>query len=365
MDCDVVVIGAGLTGSSAAWQLATRGLSVTLVEARGIGHDKGSSHGTSRIYRRAYADPHYIDLTGRAEELWDELEERSGEVLRTRTGGLDHGAERDPEALMALMKEHGVTAELLSAEAAQERFPGMAFAGPVMFHPDSGHLDADRTVRAGVEVATSVGATIIEGKPVTRVEQTAHGVLVHTEGRSFSAGCAVVAAGPWLPELLPSIGAAAPRMPRTWVTQQQVFHFRHHDPRAAWPTMVYKEGVQLFGLPSGADGGRAPAMKVAQHNGGTSTTASLRDGRIDPASRDIVTAWVDRWLPGLDPEPGAEGSCLYTMTADEDFVIDRLGSVVIASPCSGHGAKFAPLVGLLVADLVQGGRAHPRFAFRD
>ncbi len=265
---------------------------------------------------------------------------------------------------MALMKERGVTAELLRPEAAQEQFPGMVFTGPVMFHPDAGHLDADRTVRAGVDVAVSLGATVVEGKPVTRVEQTAYGVLVQTDDRSFSARCAVVAAGPWLPELLPSIGGS-PRMPRSWVTQQQVFHFRHRDPQAAWPTMVYKEGIQLFGLPSGADGGPVPAMKVAQHDGGTPTTASTRDGRINPTSRDIVTSWVSHRLPGLDPEPAAEGSCLYTMTADEDFVIDRLGSVVVASPCSGHGAKFAPLVGALVADLVQGGTAHPRFAFRD
>jgi sarcosine oxidase len=364
VDCDVVVVGAGLTGSSAAWQLAARGLSVTLVEARTIGHDRGSSHGTSRIYRRAYADPHYVDLTGRAEDLWDELEDRSGELLRTRTGGLDHGAERNPAALAALMKERGVTAELLRPEAAQERFPGMAFAGPVMFHPDAGHLDADRTVRTGVQVARSAGAAVIEESPVTRIEQTADGVLVHAKNRSFRAGCAVVAAGPWLPELLPSTGVA-PRMPRTWVTQQQVFHFRHRDPQAAWPTMVYKAGIQLFGLPSGADGGPAPAMKVAQHDGGTPTTASARDGRVSPVSRGTVTSWVNRWLPGLDSEPVAEQSCLYTMTADEEFVIDRSDSVVIASPCSGHGAKFAPLVGSLVADLVQGGTAHPRFAFRD
>ncbi|MET8982643.1 FAD-dependent oxidoreductase [Streptomyces sp. NPDC004539] len=364
MDCDAVVVGAGLTGSSAAWQLAARGLKVTLVEARGIGHDKGSSHGTSRIYRRAYADPDYIELTGQAEELWDELEDRSGQLLRTRTGGLDHGAERDPETLTALMKQQGVAAELLRPEDAQERFPGMVFTGPVMFHPDAGHLDADRTVRAGVDLAASLGAVVLEHTPVIRVEQTPYGVLVHTEDRSFSARHVVVAAGPWLPELLPSVGIS-PRMPRTWATQQQVFHFRHRDPLAAWPVMVYKEGIQLFGLPSGADGGPAPVMKVAQHDGGTPTTASGRDGRINPASRDIVTSWVSRQLPGLDPEPVAEGSCLYTMTADEDFVIDRLGFVIVASPCSGHGAKFAPLIGSLVADLVQGATAHPRFAFRD
>ncbi|CAL9337198.1 Monomeric sarcosine oxidase [Streptomyces sp. enrichment culture] len=129
--------------------------------------------------------------------------------------------------------------------------------------------------------------------------------------------------------------------------------------------MAHKEGVQLLGLPPGADGGPAPATNVARHDGGTPTTASTREGRIDPASRDTVTSWARRWLPGLDPEPAAEQSCLYTVTADEDFVSDRSGPVVVASPCSGHGAKSAPLVGSLAADLVQSGTAHPRFAFRD
>jgi glycine/D-amino acid oxidase-like deaminating enzyme len=149
------------------------------------------------------------------------------------------------------------------------------------------------------------------------------------------------------------------------VTQQQVFHFRHRDPAAAWPTIVHKAELQIFGMPSGADGGPVPAFKLGQHDGGTPTTAATRDGVIDRACRErIVRHVVDR-LPGLDPEPVGETSCLYTTTPDDDFVLDRIGPLVIASPCSGHGAKFAPLMGAMIADLAMGrAEVRPRFALR-
>jgi len=150
------------------------------------------------------------------------------------------------------------------------------------------------------------------------------------------------------------------------VTQQQVFHFRHRDPAAAWPTIVHKAELQIFGMPSGADGGPVPAFKLGQHDGGTPTTAATRDGVIDRACRErIVRHVVDR-LPGLDPEPVGETSCLYTTTPDDDFVLDRIGPLVIASPCSGHGAKFAPLMGAMIADLAMGrAEVHPRFTLRN
>jgi glycine/D-amino acid oxidase-like deaminating enzyme len=147
------------------------------------------------------------------------------------------------------------------------------------------------------------------------------------------------------------------------VTQQQVFHFCHRDPDAAWPTLVHKADLLAYGLPSGADGGPRPAFKVAEHDHGTPTTAASRDGVVDPASRQRIVRFVAEKLPGLDPDPVAEASCLYTTTPDEDFVLDRVGPVVVASACSGHGAKFAPLVGAMAADLALGrSTADPRFA---
>lgn len=361
---EVAVVGAGLMGAATAWELSRRGVSVALVEAFDPGHVHGSSHGTSRIVRRAYADPFYLELTRRSFEAWERTEDDTGTALVRMTGGLDHGPTRDPAALAGLMRAAGVRHELLDAGEAEARWPGMRFDGPVLFHPEAGVLDADAAVAAWVRRVGERGGTVLGRTRATSVEPVGDGALLHTDGPTIAAGTVVVAAGPWLPELAGSLGVPL-QLPPLTVTQQQVFHFRRREPGVEWPVFVHKGRLQLFGLPSGADGGPRPAFKVAQHDGGTPTTASARDGRIDPASRGRVLEYVEQFLPGLAPEPVAQGSCLYTTTPDEDFVLDRVGPLVVASPCSGHGAKFAALVGELAADLAVGaGRAEPRFALR-
>lgn len=359
---EVAVVGAGLMGAATASELGRRGVSVALVEAFDPGHVHGSSHGTSRIVRRAYADPFYLELTRRAVEAWERTEDDLGTPLVRMTGGLDHGAARDPARLAGLMEEAGVAHQLLDAADAEARWPGMRFDGPVLFHPEAGVLDADAAVAAWVRRVGERGGTVLGRTRAVSVETVGSGALLHTDGPTIAADTVVVAAGPWLPELAGSLDVPLPLPPLT-VTQQQVFHFRRREPGVEWPVFVHKGALQLFGLPSGADGGVRPAFKVAQHDGGTPTTASARDGRIDPASRERVLRYVEEFLPGLAPEPVAQGSCLYTTTPDEDFVLDRVGPVVVASPCSGHGAKFAALIGELAADLaLQGGGTVPRFA---
>ncbi|MEV5890312.1 FAD-dependent oxidoreductase [Nonomuraea fuscirosea] len=361
----IAVIGAGLMGAATAWQLARRGAQVTLIEAYEIGHRHGSSHGTSRIFRRVYDDPFYVDLTGRAAECWRDLESDSGTALLRTTGGLDFGAGRDLEGLAALVSAAGVACELLPERAARERWPFARFDGPVLFHPQAGVVDADATVAACVRRAAELGADVRTGTRVREVRTGGNSALVRMDdGSELAADTVVVAAGAWLPELADAIGTPL-RLPPLRVTQQQVFHFRQRDPAQAWPTLVATDELLLYGLPSGADGGAAPAVKIAEHDRGTPTTASTRDGIVNPASRDAVSGWVARRLPGLDPEPVAEAVCLYTTTPDEDFVLDRVGPVVVVSPCSGHGAKFTPLIGHLAADLALGAAGPlPRFALR-
>ncbi|MEU4411161.1 FAD-dependent oxidoreductase [Streptosporangium sp. NPDC023963] len=365
IETEIAVIGAGLMGSATAWELARRGHAVTLIEAYEVGHRHGSSHGTSRIYRRAYADPEYVRLTGLAGERWRELENDTGTALLRVTGGVDLGAGRDPEGIARLLAEAGVPHELLSPGAAAERWPFMRFEGPVLHHPEAGTADADAAVAAAVNRAAELGAQVLTGVRFTGAELLPGGrVRLRTEGPEVTAATVVVAAGAWLPELAGRLGVPV-GLPPLRVTQQQVFHFRSHDPDARWPVFVHMDGTQIYGLPSGGDGGSRPAVKVAQHDAGTPVTATTRDGVVEPASRAVMTAHVRRWLPGLDPAPVAEASCLYTITPDEDFVLDRVGPLVIASPCSGHGAKFAPLIGRMTADLALGRtEPHPRFALR-
>ncbi|TMR25119.1 N-methyl-L-tryptophan oxidase [Nonomuraea turkmeniaca] len=358
----IVIVGAGLMGAATAWELARRGVEVMLIEAYEIGHRNGSSHGTSRIFRRAYGDALYVELTGRAGECWRELEADTGTALLRMTGGLDFGVRRDPEGLARLLAGAGVPHELLPASAAAERWPYFRFDGPVLFHPEAGVVDADATVAACVRRAAELGADVRTNTRVTGID-VRDGVRVRTDdGAELAADTVVVAAGPWLPELADGIGVPL-GLPRLRVTQQQVFHFRQRDPGHSWPTLVATDDLEIYGLPSGGDGGTAPAVKVAEHDRGTPATASTRDGVVNPASRGAVSAWVEKWLPGLDPVPVAEASCLYTITPTEDFILDRVGPVVVVSPCSGHGAKFAPLIGRMAADLALGQAGpHPRFA---
>jgi sarcosine oxidase len=370
-DFDVAVVGAGLTGAAAARELTARGRSVLVLEQYAVGHDRGSSHGSSRIYRRAYAESDYVALTGRAAEEWDRLEDESGVSLRTRTGGLDAGGGRE-QTMYAALRSLGVEAELLSAAAVAERWPGIALDTEACFHPDAGHLDADLTVTTLLDLAVRGGAVLREHTTMSRVEPAVDGLLVHHSSGHDNVGSVVVAAGAWLPELLGGL-AVTPALPAPYVRQVEVFHHRFREPDARWPTLVHGalhdgERVQLYALGSGRDGAPGPAYKIGQYDRSGTTTASTRDGVVDDRSRRAIRSYVERHLPGLQPEPFAQQSCLFTMTADEDFVLDRVhaggGDVVIASPCSGHGAKFAPLLGVLVADLVEGAAPHPRFAFR-
>lgn len=356
----IAVVGAGLMGAATAWQLARHGHEVTLVEAYDIGHRHGSSHGSSRIFRRAYADPFYVRLTGQAYEQWRELEEDSSTPLLRTTGGLDMGEDRDTKAIAALLDAAGVPHELLGPEEASERWPYIRITGPVLFHPDAGVVDADQTVAACVRRAIEHGADAIIGARVTGIDvQGGEKVLLRTDdGREILADTVVIAAGAWLPELELPVA-----LPALEVTQQQVFHFRQRDPSVRWPTLIWDGELHLYGQPSGSDGGLFPAVKVAEHDRGTPTTARTRDGVVDPSSRTRVSGFVRDRLPGLEPDPVAETTCLYTTTPDEDFVLDRHGPLVIVSPCSGHGAKFAPLIGAMAADLATG-RAEPRPRFR-
>ncbi|MDN3027497.1 FAD-dependent oxidoreductase [Streptomyces sp. S.PB5] len=355
----IAVVGAGLMGAATAWELARRGREVTLIEAYEIGHKHGSSHGSSRIFRRVYGDELYVELTGRAHELWRELELDSSTPLLRTTGGLDFGAGRDPEGLSDVLGEAGVRCELLGAEAASERWPYIIFDGQVLYQPDAGVIDADRTVAACVRRAVELGADVWTGVRVTGFDVGEKVLLRTDDGRELTADTVVIAAGAWLPELQLPVP-----LPELTVTQQQVFHHRQREPSVRWPTLVFKdEALQIYGLPSGSDGGPLPAVKVAEHGRGTLTSASTRTGLVDPESRTRVSGFVRDRLPGLDPAPVAEATCLYTTDVNDDFVLDRHGPLVIVSPCSGQGAKFTPLIGVMAADLATG-RAEPQPRFR-
>ena len=354
---DALIIGGGLMGAASAWALTRRGLSVRLVEQFELGHNRGSSHGSARIVRRAYGDSLYTQLSGRTFELWRELEAASGVNILRILGGLDFGSARDVAAVAARLADVGAAHEVLDADEAERRWPGMRFTGQVVFHPEAGTMDAARAVTAMLEVASRGGAVIDNGVAATALRDDGAGVVVSlSDGTQARADVAVVAAGGWVGSLLDGVV----ELPPLRVTQQSVFHFPRLDLDAPpWPSVIHDEGEGIYHLAGGRDGGPGDDRKIGEHYSGIEATPDTRDGVVDDASGARLTEYVKRWLPGLDPSPRFATTCLYTTTPSEDFILDRVGHIVVASPCSGHGAKFAPVVGEFVTGLVTGDAVPP------
>jgi sarcosine oxidase len=362
---DLIIVGAGLAGSAAAWAASARGRSSVVLEAFEAGHTRGSSHGSARIFRHAYADPLYVRMMARAISSWERLQDEAGEQFLQFTGAIDYGRGRDPQGLRAILKSCGVPADLLRPEEAAERWPGHNFgadgtapdgpAGLVMYHAAAGVLDPDRAMAAMLRLAQARGADVRFGTRAERITVTGDSVTIHTANGPVTAPVAVIAPGAWIAPMLDGLV----ELPSLKVTQQQVFHFAPARPPAAgeapWPIFIHVSGDGFFyGLPGGRDGEVPGAIKLGEMGRGALTTADARDYAVDPTERRRAIGFTAKRLPGLISEPVNEVSCLFTETANEDFILDRRGPLVIASACSGHGAKFAPLTGEILASLAEG-----------
>jgi sarcosine oxidase len=350
---DVVVVGSGIMGSAAAWRLAARGRSVTVLEQFARGHAHGSSHGGSRIFRYAYPDPEYVALARRARPLWSELESETGTRLIDVTGGVDHGAPSAVAAIADALTATGVPFERWTADEAGARFPGLRFDGDVCYQPEAGRCRAADALDALARVAISHGAEWREHERVVAIEPQGDGVRVRTETGEIDASFVVVAAGAWVGDL---VGLAPLR-----VSREHYVHLRPRDDDVRWPSFIhYRDPVAAYGLETPGEG-----IKLGEHHAGAAL-ASPTEPLDEPVAAAATTRLLDYardWIPGVEPVAVSQATCLYTSTPNEDFVIDRVGPVVVCSPCSGHGFKFAPLVGELVAGLVEGSPAPERFRF--
>jgi len=361
---DVVVVGGGVVGSSAAWHLARRGRDVVLLERFGVGQPWGASHGTSRIFRTTYTQPEYLDLAVEARAQWGLLERETGEQLLTLTGGVSHGG-ADLGALRAAFVERGIPHELLSPSAAAERWPGMRFDDDVLLETETaGRLHADRSVAALQTAARAHGADVRLETPVHRLEAVGDGgVVVHTDGGPLLAGTVVLAAGAWTNRLFEGLGHAP--LPLR-VTQEQPAHFAlalGAPAEEAWPAFTH--AITGPPWPSGVYGLASPGegIKVGFHAVGPELVdPDVRDFQAEPGQLRLLRRYVAEWLPGLDPEWFEPISCTYTTTPDSNFVLDRRGDVVVAAGFSGHGFKFGSVVGRVLADLVEGRAAADLFA---
>ncbi len=352
-DVDVVVIGAGIVGSATARVLAQAGRGVLLIDQFLAGHTRGASHGASRIFRLNYADERYVRMAQGALEGWRELEAECGERLIVPTGCLDVGT-RALETARAL-SACGVPFDELSADEVTRRWPiAMGPDEPALFQPDGGISLADRALGAFQESAREAGAEFMTGEPVRALSPERFSVRVELGARTVTARAVVVAAGAWAPELLGTAGIDLPVVP----TRETIVYLELDGAIDLPPLIDYTRlpdrgtaGLARAGQAGFALAAPGVGLKAGLHHAGPVT-----DPSDDPEPDENIARWVTEWARGRYPGAGevcAMETCLYTNTADESFILERRGRIVVGSACSGHGFKFAPQVGRTLAALAR------------
>jgi sarcosine oxidase len=309
-------------GAAAAWALSARGADVTLYEQFEPGSERGSSHGRTRIFRLAYPDASWVKLAQEALAGWRELERQSGSELLGLHGLVELASSPEltsRETLAALGVEH------LLLEPAVARALGVEVpSGWVALHQSDAGI-----VRSDLAIAAFLGDTAVERRRIESLDDVEADVVV-------------VTAGAWVRKLVPDVPVH--------VTRETIAYFRNGAGTIPSVVELNEEtrGHAMYALHDPVHG-----VKAGVHNAGHEADPDVEE-QADPLLVERIVDWVRSRLPDVDPEPVAAESCLYTMTADESFVLERRGRVVVGSPCSGHGFKFAPAVGRRLADLALG-----------
>ena len=359
---DAVVLGLGAMGCATLYHLARRGCRVLGIEQFAPRHKLGSSHGDSRIIREMYFEhPLYVPLVQRAYELWRELEEYRGSKLMTITGGLMIGP-RDGSVVTGTLKSaavHGLKHELLDAHEVRSRYPAFRVDDDLVavLDPRAGYLDPDACNAAQIELAVSAGAEARFEEPVMEWSADGQGVRVKTNANTYIADKLVIAAGPWTKNVLSGF-----ELPLT-IERQTVFWLAPDAgndafDRSRFPIYAYeyKPGQICYGFPRLERGVKASVM----HGGETGDHPDTVRRPIDNHDVNALRTALKPVLPELSAAPLRESeTCLFTNTPDHDFIIDfhpNHPQVLISSPCSGHGFKFASAIGELQADLLTTGR---------
>lgn len=342
---EFVVIGAGLVGLEVTRELARRGRDVVCLEREKIGHDRAGSKGAARIFRFGYDDPFYVRLAMRSLVGWRQLSEESGEQLVEPAGLLSFG-ERLRE-LVGAMEDAGASSELVVGEELAERFPSFEVPGPAVYEATAGVLRADRILAELATSARASGAGIVEGARVTRFEVRDHGVAVEATDGVREGRVVVLCGGASSGELAAAAGLDAGGVFRPTLQQVAYLEPKDESPRAE-PAFVWRGPVTYYGLPT------LGRYKIGIHDPGPSVDVSEVSLDPDEAAVELLRAAAEQSLPGFHPVPVATERCFYDNTADEDFVIDRVGRFVVGGGTSGHGFKFGPVWGEVLADLAEG-----------
>ena len=356
-DYDVVICGLGAMGSAALYHLARRGARVLGIERHAPGHDRGSSHGLTRVIRLGYFEhPSYVPLLRRAYALWRELEAAARRPLLHITGIAEIGP-RDGALVrgtLASSQLHALAHEVLPAPELMQRFPAFTLPHDYVgvLQPDGGFLAVEPALAAFISLAAAAGAQIRDHETVRAIEPRAGAVRVITDRGALEAKTAIVAAGAWTNSLLPELPLRATREVTAWFEPADAALLSP----GRFPVFILETPLGMhYGIPPHEGAG----LKVAKHHHRNQT---VDPDHVDRAVRADDEALIRDALAGYLPAANgpmlAAKTCLYTMTPDGDFIIDRLpgtDNVIVASPCSGHGFKFAPVIGEILADLATTG----------
>ena len=357
---DVIVVGVGAMGSAACYHLANRGVRVLGLERFDIPNSYGSSGGLTRIIRLAYfEDPAYVPFLRRALELWKETEHAFGEQLYFRTGGVDCAPEDNFVFKGALesCRVHDLPHKVLAADELNRRFPGYRIPATHLsvFQPDGGFIASERAVVAHVSLAQAAGAEIHARERVLEWTPIAGGgVRVRTDRDTYEAGRVVLSPGPWMGELLPSFANVV-------VPERQVLAwFQPENPKLfqpdAFPVLILiVERGFYYAIPIWG----APGVKLGlYHHLGERGPAESLSREVTLADEQPLRECAERYFNGAAGPTMALKTCIFTNTPDEHFIVDTLPGnpeVIVASPCSGHGFKFASVIGEILADLAKDG----------
>ncbi|MEP7290845.1 MAG: N-methyl-L-tryptophan oxidase, partial [Chloroflexota bacterium] len=351
---------------------AKAGHSVLLLEQYAIDHQRGSSHGYSRIIRYAYDHSVYVEMAKAAFPAWHAFEQEAGETFYVRTGGIDFAPPGEPlfQAMVDTLTQTGIDHVVLNAAETHKLFPQFQLDSDmeILYQRDGGLLRASRAVLAQVRLARQHGADVRDNTSVTRITPLVDGVEVETTNGTFSSARLVVASGAWLKPMLLPLGLDLPLQP---IAPQENYYTPLGDPEQFTPAhfpvwighLQAQYGNILYGLPS-VDGS---GVKIGLHSGAPIDPAST-ERTPDPQLSASMLDFARRYIPQAAGTLASSRVCLYTLTPDEHFIIDHhpeYPQIIIASCCSGHAFKFSPVLGSILSDFaLRGETAHDISLFR-
>ncbi|XP_049912266.1 peroxisomal sarcosine oxidase isoform X1 [Epinephelus moara] len=358
---DCIVIGAGVQGSFTAYQLAKKNQRTLLLEQFVLPHTRGSSHGQTRIIRKAYEQDFYTHMMEECYELWTQLEREAGVKLYRQTGLLVMGPERSQSYQMVknTLQRNKVPMMILSSDNFSQHIPHVILAegDEAVVDITAGVLYADRALKAVQGQFQKLGGVIRDKEKVMDIKPGPV-VTVSTSNGVYRAKRVVITAGPWANQLLAHTGLQLPLE----VVKINVCYWKEKVPgsynvKQRFPCFLMTEGKEakehIYGLPSNEYPG---LVKICYHMG-SETDPDQRDKQTDRSDIDILQRYIARCLPGLVPEPAVVESCLYTLTPDRHFVLDchpTYSNIVFGAGFSGHGFKFGPIIGKLLCELTLG-----------